>query len=115
MRIEQRQKGDVEILELAGPLGGHEGGLDLRERFDVLLWEEDPAVIVDLSQLARIDSGFVGHLLECRVNVRARGGRLALVARNLPLEVLRLARLDELFEIHETAEGAMRSLSAQQR
>jgi anti-anti-sigma regulatory factor len=95
----QGSQDGVETLKLSGSLGGAEHGLDLRERIDVLLWEKEPTVVIDLTRVVRIDSAFVGHLLECHVNLRARGGNLVVVARGLPREILRLSRLDEMLDV----------------
>jgi anti-sigma B factor antagonist len=60
-------------------------------------------VLVDLSEVAYIDSSGVASLVEAFQRAKKGGQEFALVAVNAaPLRVLELARLDKVFIIHET-------------
>jgi anti-sigma B factor antagonist len=65
-------------------------------------------VVVDLAGVSVIDSSGVASLLEAFQTARKRGKRL-LLARvgDSVMRVLRLARLDKVFAIHETVERAL--------
>lgn len=63
-------------------------------------------VAVDLAAVRYIDSSGIAALVEGFQNARGRGQRFVLVAVSAPVQaVLKLARLDRVFEIHESLEG----------
>ncbi len=60
-------------------------------------------VLVDLSEVAYIDSSGVASLVEAFQRAKKSGVEFALVSVNAPARrVLELARLDKVFTIHET-------------
>jgi len=69
--------------------------------------KQDKSILVDLSGVTYIDSSGVASLVEAFQRAKDQGSGFALVAVNpAALRVLRLARLDKVFVIHETlAEG----------
>lgn len=63
-------------------------------------------VAVDLAAVRYIDSSGIAALVEGFQNARGRGQRFVLIAVSAPVRsVLKLARLDRVFEIHESLEG----------
>lgn len=63
-------------------------------------------VAVDLAAVRYIDSSGIAALVEGFQNARGRGQRFVLVAVSAPVQsVLKLARLDRVFEIHASLEG----------
>ena len=69
------------------------------------------AVVVDLSQVAYIDSSGVASLVEAFQNAKSRGLGFALAnVGETPLRVLKLARLDQVFVIHDAVDGAVTAL-----
>jgi len=65
-------------------------------------------VVVDLSQVAYIDSSGVASLVEAFQNAKSRGSNFALAqVGETPMRVLQLARLDQVFIIHDTADAAV--------
>ena len=68
-------------------------------------------VVVDLSMVAYIDSSGVASLVEAFQNAKTR--RLGFALANVgetPLRVLKLARLDQVFVIHDTVDTAVAAL-----
>ena len=60
-------------------------------------------VLVDLSGVSYIDSSGVASLVEALQKAKKQGTRFALASVNpAALRVLKLARLDNVFTIHET-------------
>jgi anti-sigma B factor antagonist len=101
-----RSQGEAVIVSL-------EGEIDLesspRAR-DVLLSAVDGGqpVFVDLAGVEYIDSSGVASLVEAYQRAREQGSRFGLVAVNAAaLRVLKLARLDRVFPIFDTIEGAL--------
>ncbi|PCI41699.1 MAG: anti-anti-sigma factor [Rhodospirillaceae bacterium] len=70
------------------------------------------SVVVDLSQVAYIDSSGVASLVEAFQNAKSRGQGFALAnVGETPLRVLQLARLDQVFVIHDAVDDAVSSMS----
>ena len=66
------------------------------------------SVLVDLGQVAYIDSSGVAALVESLQTARKRGGRFALSGiSDGARRVLQLARLDRVFTIYETIDQAV--------
>jgi len=65
-------------------------------------------VLVDLSQVTYIDSSGVASLVEAFQKARSQSTRFALASVSQPVRrVLQLARLDQVFTIHENLEEAL--------
>lgn len=68
-------------------------------------------VVVDLSMVAYIDSSGVASLVEAFQNAKTRKQGFALAnVGETPLRVLKLARLDQVFVIHDTVDTAVAAL-----
>jgi len=69
-------------------------------------------VIVDLSAVAYIDSSGVASLVEAFQTAKTKklGFALAQIS-DTPLRVLKLARLDQVFVIHDTVDAALAAMA----
>ncbi len=69
--------------------------------------DEQRQVVVDLRGVYTLDSSGIASLIEALVRAKHKRRLFSLVCGNpATLRALRLARLDEVFTIHETLEGA---------
>ena len=69
------------------------------------------SIVVDLSKVAYIDSSGVASLVEAFQNAKSRGLSFALAnVGDTPLRVLKLARLDQVFIIHDAVDDAVAAL-----
>lgn len=69
-------------------------------------------VVVDLASVGYIDSSGVASLVEAFQNAKSRGQGFALASvGETPLRVLKLARLDQVFVIHDTVDNAVAEMS----
>ena len=85
----------------------------LRQRLKEVQNENPERLVIDLSAVPYMDSSGVGSLVEALVRAKHRGRRFSLVsAHPATLRALRLARLDEVFTVHETLEGAAQARRA---
>jgi len=76
------------------------------------LVKRNQPVIVDLSGVTYIDSSGVASLVEALQTARKRGQKFSLAAvSEVALRVLRLARLDAVFTIHETVNDGIEASS----
>jgi anti-sigma B factor antagonist len=68
----------------------------------------DPHIVLDLSAVEAIDSGGLGLLIRLQSRVRNAGGDVKLCAMPARIaEILRVTRLDTVFDTHESEGGAV--------
>jgi|SaaInl7_200m_RNA_FD_contig_21_1771281_length_450_multi_9_in_0_out_0_1 anti-sigma B factor antagonist len=106
MKYRVREEGDIAIVVFEGDIDLEFSG-DVRE---ILLDNVSKArrVLVDMSGVTLIDSSGVASLLEGFQTARKRGKEFSLVAVGDPvMRVLKLARLDTVFETAESIAAAM--------
>jgi len=84
-------------LELTGALDALTAP-DIRPIFDKVVTDGRRRVTVDLSKLTMIDSSGVGAVVSLYKRVKADGGQVLIEgARDQPLAVLKLLKLDRVF------------------
>lgn len=72
----------------------------LAEEIDKIVVTRPPRVVVDLSGLDLVDSSGVAALVKLYKNVRHNGGTVTLTgARDQPLAIFRLLRMDKVFNL----------------
>lgn len=111
LEISTRQSGDVTILDLRGRSTIDEGESEsLSRQLRKLLANDARKLLLNLAELARIDSSGVGVIIETCVSMRRRGGDLKLLCpRGTVLEVLNVLHLLEAIETFEDEPKALAS------
>ncbi len=113
MAIQERQPGSVTILELSGRLTMGAASQELEEKLQSLISDGHLALLVDCSQVQKIDSQGINALVQGFISVEKRGGKLKLL--NLPhkmREVLRITRVLQFVESFDDEEVALRSFAS---
>ncbi len=113
MKVSLRQVNDgISVIDL-------EGDFDLysspkaREVLLQLAKDKVPAVIVNLDKVGYMDSSGIATLIEALRALDKHGGRLILAGLNAKtMEVIKLARLEKVFEIRDNEEQAIASLKS---
>ncbi|MCB2102258.1 MAG: STAS domain-containing protein [Rhodobacterales bacterium] len=101
-----RKLRDTAVVTLEGVLD-HYNGAQVRRQLLAAL-EQARDVVVDFSRVTWADSSAAANLVEALRLARGNGGDLALVAvRPAVMKLLELVRLDRIFPIHETLDGAL--------
>jgi anti-sigma B factor antagonist len=110
MHVEVRQSQDVVILDLKGRLTAGLGDQILREAIDELLAENRRRILLNLSEVAFLDSAGVGELVSGLKTARRFGAELKLLnVGDRVYSTLEMARLLHTFEIYSDEEEAIRS------
>jgi len=74
--------------------------------------QASPKMLLDFSGVQHLSSAALGVLITVNSKVKARGGKLALCQIAKPIfEVFRITKLDKLFQVHDSAEDAAKSLA----
>jgi anti-sigma B factor antagonist len=110
MHLEVRQVQDVTILDLKGRLTAGLGDQILREAIDELLAENRRKILLNLSEVAFLDSAGVGELVAGLRTAKRLGAQLKLL--NLGARVystLEMARLLPTFDTYDDEAKAVRS------
>jgi anti-sigma B factor antagonist len=95
------------VVRLCGP-ATMEYSDAIRERLLAVASEEQPVVVLDLSELTFVNSIGLGAFVTAHVRCRNRGGALKLAApRENVRSMLELTKLTRLFEVCDSVEAAI--------
>jgi anti-sigma B factor antagonist len=96
-------KPGITVLELSGPLQMGVECKQLELAFDQLIRENHTRVIVDLSQVTKLDSGGLGKLVNCFSRLKTAGGALRLTGVTGMMDgVLKLTHADCFLKSYPT-------------
>ena len=110
MDIEVRSQGQVKIIKLRGRLSFGEPCDRLRATIEDLLGAGDNHLVLDLEELATMDSSGIGLLARFLTSAKQQGGSLKLVnPSKFVLQTLKLVGLLNLFEVFSDPKGAVAS------
>ena len=119
MQSTTRQSDDVTILDLTGRLSlgeavafGPGSGLVLKETVRDLAKKGKKNLLLNLTGITYVDSSGVGQLVGAMTSARGQGITLKLLRPNKQvLDLLKLSKLDTVFEIFEDEPTAVASFS----
>ncbi len=110
MDIEVRSQGPVKIIKLRGRLSLGEPVDRLRATVEDLLKAGDNRLVLDLEELATMDSSGIGLLARFLTSAKQQGGSLKLVnPSKFVVQTLKLVGLLNLFEIFTDSQAAVAS------
>jgi len=110
--IEVRSQGTVKIIKLRGRLALGEPVERLRETMTDLLSSGENRLVLDLEELATMDSSGIGLLSRFLTSTKAQGGSLKLVnPSKFVVQTLKLVGLLNLFETFPDTQAAAASFS----
>lgn len=110
LKIELRQLGDVAILDLEGRIVLGKAAGRLRDAIRDLLADGQTKIVLNLKDVDYIDSSGLAELVSSLTSTSGRGGNLRLLnLQKKVADVLRIARLAEVFEAYKDEGEALRS------
>ena len=113
MEIVEQRVGDVTILRLKGRLELDDGDVVLREHVDRLVAQGRVNLVLDMTDVTRMDSAGIGMLVGKYMTVKNRGGTLRLLhLTDRTSRLLHVTRLETVFDIFEQEDLALQSFSA---
>ena len=102
----------VRLLALDGGLD-HTNTADFVARMDQVLLAGPPRVVLDLGRLVYVSSWGLAALVRAHHRFCVRGGRVAFAnLHSAVATLLRISRLDRLFDLYPTVGDAVRGISA---
>ena len=112
VKIGKREVGEVTVVDLSGRLTLGDASAQLRDTLRDLLGQGRRKIVLNLGQLAYIDSSGLGELVSGFTTVKNQGGQLKLT--NLTQKVndlLTITKLYTVFEVHNDEKAAVSSFS----
>lgn len=111
MKINVKEKGGVQILEVSGEVDFYTSQA-LREKFLDLLEKKCPKLLVDLKKVSYIDSSGLATFVEGLQKMKQYGGKLVLVGLAPAVRgVFEIAKLDLIFSLVDSEEKAFSALA----
>ena len=104
---------DVVVLQLVGRIVLGRDAQQLEWRGSELAREKEKKVVLDLTDVSRLDSTGVGIIMMIHGLLKQNGGELRLAgAQGLVEDVLKLTNVHNMVALHPTAEAAAGGFSA---
>jgi anti-sigma B factor antagonist len=112
MKFNNRQSGDVTILDLSGKITIGSGDVALREAIQGILATGATKILINMAAVTMIDSSGIGELVSAYTTTTGRGAKLKLV--NLPAKVsdiLTITQLITVFDVYDNEPEAIQSFA----
>jgi anti-sigma B factor antagonist len=108
--IEVRSQGQVKIVKLRGRLSLGESCDRLRATLEDLIGAGDNRLVLDLEELATMDSSGIGLITRFLTSAKQQGGSIKLVnPSKFVMQTLKLVGLLSLFEVFSDSQTAAAS------
>jgi anti-sigma B factor antagonist len=110
LNIQEREAGDVTILDMSGKVTIGERSVALRSAIRGLLEKGRKKILLNLSGVGYIDSSGIGELVASFTAINKEGGQLKLLNLTQKLQdLLAITKLLTVFDVYETEEDALGS------
>ena len=116
MQIDERQAGDVTILDVKGKLTLGAGDEVLKDKINSLVQQGRRKVVLNLEGVPYIDSAGLGEIVRTYTTISRQGGSLKLLNLTKRItDLLSITKLLTVFETYDSEADAVRSFSASAR
>ena len=113
MQIDERQAGDVTILDVKGKLTLGEGDEILKDKINSLVLQGRKKLILNLAEVPYIDSAGLGEIVRTYTTVGRQGdSRKCPSLTNGTTDLLAITKLLTVFETYDNEADAVRSFSS---
>jgi anti-sigma B factor antagonist len=110
MQAVTREIGEITIVDIKGRITIGEGNVMLREIMVGLLEKGKKHVLLNMTDVAHVDSAGIGELVCSHTSVRKQGGQLKLANVNERVrELLQKTMLLAVFDVHQDETSAVKS------
>lgn len=112
MQIEERQVGEVMVLDLKGKITLGEGDEVLKDKINSLILQNKKRILLNLADVPYIDSAGLGEIVRTYTTVSRQGGQLKLVNLTKRItDLLMITKLLTVFETFDVEQDALKSFS----
>ncbi len=110
LELNERQAGDVTILDMSGSVRMGEGAVTLRNSIRGLNDEGKRKILLNLAGVKNIDSSGIGELIANYTTIRREGGQLKLL--NLTEKIQNLLVITKLLTVFDSYDNEAEALSS---
>jgi len=110
LELNERQAGDVTILDLTGSVRMGEGAVSLRNSIRGLNDDGKKKILLNLAGVKNIDSSGIGELIANYTTIRREGGQLKLL--NLTDKIQNLLVITKLLTVFDSYDNEAEALSS---
>ena len=108
LNINERQAGDVTVLDMSGKITIGEGSVALRTAIRRLLEEGKKRILLNLAGVSYIDSSGIGELVSSYTAINKEEGQLKLLNLTQKLQdLLAITKLLTVFDVYENEAEAL--------
>ena len=108
LNIQERESGDVTILDMNGKVTIGEGSVALRSAIRGLLEKGRKKILLNLAGVGYIDSSGIGELVASFTAINKEGGQLKLLNLTQKLQdLLAITKLLTVFDVYEAEAEAL--------
>jgi|SRR5690349_21809327 anti-sigma B factor antagonist len=114
MELHERSHGDVVIVDVQGPIAPDDDSyVVLRDTLRKLIDRGRTLILLNVADLTYVDSVWLGAMVQAYASAARHGGALKLLhVRSRFRELLRVTKLDTVFDLFESEEEAEASFGA---
>ena len=110
LSFNERQAGDVTILDMSGKITIGEGSVTLRSAIRRLLEEGKKKILLNLAGVGYVDSSGIGELVSSFTAINKEGGQLKLLNLTQKIrDLLAITKLLTVFDSYDEEETALNS------
>ena len=110
LNINERQAGDVTVLDMSGKITIGEGSVTLRTAIRRVLEEGKRRILLNLGGVSYIDSSGIGELVSSYTAINKEEGQLKLLNLTQKLQdLLAITKLLTVFDVYENEAEALNS------
>ena len=110
LNINERQAGDVTVLDMSGKITIGEGSVALRTAIRRLLEEGRKRILLNLSGVSYVDSSGIGELVSSYTAINKEGGQLKLLNLTQKIQdLLTITKLLTVFDVYDSEADALNS------
>jgi len=110
LELNERQAGDVTILDMTGSVRMGEGAVSLRNSIRGLNDEGKKKILLNLAGVKNIDSSGIGELIANYTTISRNGGQLKLL--NLTEKIQNLLVITKLLTVFDSYDNEAEALSS---
>jgi anti-sigma B factor antagonist len=113
MQIDERNVGDVVVLDLKGKVTLGEGDELLKDKVNSLVNQGRKKIVLNLAGVPYVDSAGLGEIVRTFTTVSRQGGSLKLLNLTKRItDLLAITKLLTVFETFDVEDDAVKSFSA---
>ncbi|HKY44125.1 MAG TPA: STAS domain-containing protein, partial [Pyrinomonadaceae bacterium] len=110
LNINERQAGDVTVLDMSGKITIGEGSVALRAAIRRLLEEGKKRILLNLAGISYVDSSGIGELVSSYTAINKEGGQLKLLNLTQKIQdLLTITKLLTVFDVYDNETEALNS------